>query len=107
MAGQSGKGHSTKGKSKCKVGEICTSLAAKIKDLSLGEGGGVGDGSVGLKENGQERADLQVTSCLWALVLRIMSSPPLEPLFFFLHVVTLPTTCLAGHPSLRLTCVKP
>lgn len=52
LAGQSGEGHSTKGKSKCKVGEICTGLAAKIKDLNLREGA---DSMLGCKKDGQER----------------------------------------------------
>ena len=49
LAGQNGEGHSIKGKSKCKVREICTSLAAKIKDVNLREGG---NSMEGYKEDG-------------------------------------------------------
>lgn len=56
-AGQGWEGCSIKGKGKWKAREICTSLAPKIKDLNPREGG---DRLVGY-EDGQERADLQVT----------------------------------------------
>lgn len=77
--GQGGERHAIRGKRKGKPREPCTSLAAKTKDPNPKEGE---DSLVGY-EDGQERADFQVTSCLWALVSK--DNILYEPLQLYFH----------------------